>query len=327
MAVLMYFKHFGLKQNPFLLNTAPECVYYSASHCEAVAQLLYAVRECNGIALLVGEAGTGKTTLLHTVLNLVRPAGAVASTILNPMMETAQELLSAVLAGFKINLGKRPAMELLGALHAFLEDQARLGRRAVLVVDEAQQLTSHTLENLRLISNLESNGQRLIQLILSAQPEIRQELSSDRHAALRQRIVARCQLKTLQPSEVWNYLALRVAHAGSDGRMIFQPEAVETLAEASGCIPRVINVLAANSLIAAYSAGQESVSSALINSVASHFELPPPTVSARRPAHTGTEDERTPEVWKKLVSKYADYQLPEALQEFARSLQFDQQAV
>jgi type II secretory pathway predicted ATPase ExeA len=90
----MYLKHFGLKRNPFLLSTSSGCVYYSQSQCEAIAQLLYAVRECKGIVLLTGVAGTGKTTLLHTVLNLVRPSGAVVSTILNPMMETSQELLS-----------------------------------------------------------------------------------------------------------------------------------------------------------------------------------------------------------------------------------------
>lgn len=327
MAVLMYLKHFGLQKNPFLMTTAPGCVYYSASHCEAVAQLLYAVRECKGIALLVGEAGTGKTTLLHTVLDLIRPAGVVASTILNPMMETAQELLITVLGGFKINVGQRPPMELLGMLYAFLEDQARMGHRAVLVVDEAQQLTSRTLENLRLVSNLEKNGQRLIQLILSAQPEIRRELSSDHHAALRQRIVVRCQLETLQPSEVWNYLALRFANAGSDGRMIFQSEAVDALAEASSCIPRVINVLADNSLLAAYSAGQDTVNAALVGSVVRHFDLAPTTVTARKRAYACTEDERSPESWKKLVSDYKGYQLPEALRDFAMSLQCIQQAV
>ena len=324
MAVLMYFEHFGLKKNPFLLNTTPDCVYFSASHCEAIAQLLYAVRDCKGITLLMGEAGTGKTTLLRTVLNLVLPGGVVASTILNPMMETSEDLLYSVLAGFDVKVGHRPPMELLATLTEFLEEQARQGRRAVLVVDEAQQLSSRTMENLRMISDLESNGQRAIQLILSAQPEIRQELSNGHHAALRQRIVARCYLETLKPAEVWNYLALRVARAGSDGRMIFHSEAIERLAAFSSCIPRLINVLADNCMIAAFARKQESVDSALVSSVAKHFELGMETGS--RPAQTRAEDERSPESWKKLVGEYANYELPKALQDFANSLQFGQRA-
>lgn len=324
MEVLMYFKHFGLERNPFLLTSAPDSVYYSASHCEAIAQMLYAVRECSGIVLLMGEPGTGKTTLLHTMLNLVRPAGVVACTILNPMMETAQELLSSVLSGFKVNVGQRPAMELLGSLSAFLEHQAGQGHRAILVVDEAQQLSSRTLENLRLISNLESNGRRMIQLILSAQPEIRQELSGTQHAALRQRIVARCQVMPLQPSEIWNYLALRIARAGGDERMLFQPEAVDLLAELSSCIPRLINVLAHNCLIAAYATGQEAVNAALLGNVASHFDLPAPALSGRSPAPTCDREDRSPESWKKLVREYADYGLPKGLQDFAGSLEFSQ---
>jgi len=319
----MYFKHFGLQKNPFLLNTSSGGVYYSAAHCEIIAQMLYAVRECKGIVLLTGEAGTGKTTLLHTVLNLVRPTGAVASTILNPMMETAQELLTSVLGGFKVPVGQRPAMELAGVLFEFLADQARHGRRAILVVDEAQQLSSRMLENLRLISNVENNGERMIQLILSAQPEIRQVIASGQHAALRQRIIARCSLKSLQPSELWNYLALRIAWAGSDGRMIFLPEAVDRLAAASSCTPRLINVLADNCLIAAYAKGVETVDAALVSRVASDFELDGQSESYS--AHLRAEGERTPESWKKLVGEYANYELPEALRNFASSLQFGQQ--
>jgi general secretion pathway protein A len=320
----MYFKHFGLDKNPFLLNTAPDCMYYSASHCEAIAQLLYAARDCKGIALLIGEAGTGKTTLLRAVLNLVIPAGAVASTILNPMMETSEELVHSVLAGFKVDVGHRPAMDLLGVLSGFLEEQARHGRRAILVIDEAQQLSRATLDNLRLISNLESNGQRMIQVILSAQPEIRQELSANHHAALRQRIVARCYLETLQPSEVWNYLALRVANAGSDGRMIFQPEAVDKLAAMSSCIPRIINVLADNCLIAAFGRKQGMVDSALVGGVASHFELNANGIQEGKSVNPRVEGERSPETWKRLVNEYASYKMPEALHKFACSLNFVQ---
>jgi general secretion pathway protein A len=322
----MYLKHFGLEKNPFLLNTSPDCIYYSAPHCEAIAHLLYAVREYKGIVLLMGAAGTGKTTLLRAVLNLLRPVGVVSSILLNPMLETTQELLYRVLAGFNVNVGRLPAMELLDALCEFLEEQARQGRRAILVIDEAQHLNSRILEDLRLISDLEKNGQRMIQLILSAQPELRQTLSSDHHAALRQRIVARCNLNTLQPSEVWNYLALRVARSGSDGRMMFLPEAVDSLVCASSCTPRLINVLADNCLIAAYARGLAAVDAALVSEVAGHFELAAEAAPESTAAQVRAAAERTPESWKNLVGEYADYELPETLRNFANSLNFGQQA-
>ncbi len=322
----MYLKHFGLEKNPFLLNTSPDCIYYSAPHCEAIAHLLYAVRECKGIVLLMGAAGTGKTTLLLAVLNLLRPAGIVPSILLNPMLETTQELLYRVLAGFNVNVGRLPATDLLDALCEFLEEQARQGRRAILVVDEAQQLNSRILEDLRLISDLEKNGRRMIQLVLSAQPNFRQTLSSDHHAALRQRIVTRCNLNTLQPAEVWNYLALRVARAGGDGRMMFFPEAVDSLASASSCTPRLINVLADNCLIAAYAKGLAAVDAALVSDVACHFELAVEAALEIKPAQARAEAEHTPESWKNLVAEYADYELPETLRNFANSLNFSQQA-
>jgi type II secretory pathway predicted ATPase ExeA len=209
---------------------------------------------------------------------------------------------------------------LLSVLYGFLEEQNRLGNRAVLVIDEAQQLNSRTLENLRLISNLESNGRRLLQLILSAQPDMKQTLSGDRHIALRQRIVSRCYLRTLQAPEAWDYLALRLADAGSDGRMIFDPEAVETLASVCSYTPRLMNVVADNSLIAAYSRGLDRVDSTLVRSVASHFELAQVAVTVTNKS-ANTRDNWSAESWKKLVEKYSDYELPRPLRDFASSLQ------
>lgn len=320
----MYCKYFGLAKNPFSLSTSTECIYFSPSHREAAAQILCAVRECKGIVLLTGDPGTGKTTLVHKVLELVRPAGAVTSTILKPMMESAHELLSSVLTGFRVNIrGDWPTMELLGALYGFLEDQLDLGRRAVLTIDEAQHLSHQMLEHLRLISDLEKNGQRMIQLVLSAQPEIGQELSQTSCAALRQRIVARCQVMPLQPSEVWNYLAMRVGQADSDGRMLFQPDAVDIMSSASLGIPRVINVLADNCLIAAYAKGKLSVDKEIAVAVARHFDLN--ANGANTQQHASIPNDRSPEAWKRLVSERSKFGLPTELQEFANSLDFRRQ--
>jgi general secretion pathway protein A len=316
----MYLRHFGLEKNPFLLNTTANCVYFSASHCEASAQLLYAMREPNGIVLIDGEAGTGKTTMLHSVLGLVRPAGVVASLILTPLAATPQELVYAVLAGFDINIGRKPPMELLRALFGFLVERSHMDHRVLLVVDEAQMLTHPLLECLRLISDLEYRGCKVIQVVLSGHPELRETIADSKHTALRQRIVARCHLRRLQPDEVWNYLALRIARAGGDGRMLFEPEAVDVIAGASSCIPRLVNVLADNCLIAAYSKRENGVNAALARIVASHFDL----VVGEAPAGTAlrgqSNGERSAESWKSLVEEYRTYQLPETLRLFAETL-------
>jgi MSHA biogenesis protein MshM len=164
----------------------------------------------------------------------------------------------------------------------------------------------------------------MIQLVLSAQPEIRKVIASSNHTALRQRIVARCSLEALKPSEVWNYLALRIAWAGGDGRMIFHPEAVERMAVASSCTPRLINVLADNCLIAAYARGSSSVDAELVDRVANDFELTEDAVPAGNPVRMPAD--RTAESWKRLVDEYACYGVPESLQNFANSLSFGQQA-
>ncbi|MDR3764891.1 MAG: AAA family ATPase [Acidobacteriota bacterium] len=314
----MYLQQFGLQRNPFSLNAEPRCMYYSASHREAAAQLLFAVREYKGIALLAGDPGTGKTMLLHSVLQLIRTAPVVPCVILNPIVETAQDLLLQILGGFQLHPASRAVGDMINMLYAYLEDQRRMRRRALLVVDEAQQLNPIMLERLRLLSNLESSGQRLLQLVLCGQSEIRKTLAEPQLAGLRQRIVARCETRRLNAEEVWNYMAMRVARAGSDGRMLFQPEAISTLAAVSGGIPRVINVLADNSLIAAYSAGQTVVSAEQVQRMARHFDLADGDTPAD--AVLSITGFATPDAWKKLVEDYAGSEIPLALQEFGRSV-------
>lgn len=316
----MYLQYFGLQLNPFSLNAEPRCMYYSASHREAAAQLLFAVREYKGIALLSGDPGTGKTMLLNSVLQMIRPAPVVPCIVLNPIVETAQDLLLQILGGFQLHPSNRAVGDMINMLYAFLEDQRKLRRRALLVVDEAQQLSPIMLERLRLLSNLESGGQRLLQLVLSGQSEIRKTLADPQLAGLRQRIVARCETRRLSEEEVWHYLALRVARAGSDGRMLFHPEAVAALAADSGGIPRVINVLADNSLIAAYSAEQAMVGADQVHRMARHFDLTPVEVSMAAAGKATASPVRTAEDWKKLVEDYATPEVPLALQEFGRSV-------
>lgn len=313
----MHFEYFGLKKNPFLLDTVAQCVFFGRSQCDAVANLLYGMRESRGIVLLLGEAGTGKTTLLRAALALLGPTVVTPCVLFNPMMETAQDLLYSVLAGFKINVGHRPAMELMGALHAFLEDQMARGLRPLLVVDEAQHLDVGMLEKFRLISNLESDGRRLLQLVLSAQPELGERLSTPQLQALRQRIVVRCRLQRLQPAEVWPYLALRIARAGGDGRLIFQPEATGLLAGYSQCVPRLLNVLADHCLIAAFARGENEVCAEVVRMVARSLELTADESRVTSPAGAHLPSAAT---WQPLVEEYRNYKMRETLLRFAESM-------
>jgi general secretion pathway protein A len=320
----MYLKYFGLKTNPFLLTSELNCIYYSNSHCEAMAHLLYGVRERKGLVLLLGEAGTGKTTMVRATLDLLRSTRVVCSVIFNPIVESAQELLKSVLGGFGITDTPRSPMEMVDFLQSFLELQANRGLIPVLVVDEAQQLSRPPLELIRLLSNLEHNGQKLLQIIFSAQPEMGELLADPRFAALRQRITVRCRLGALSSYEVWRYLAMRVARAGGDGRLIFTPEAAVAVSGFSNGIPRLINNIAGNCLLAAYAKSQPVVDVELVREVANHLELPLIPSSAHLGSTLGKDMLRASGFWNEIVTDLRDSKAPAALLNFVDRIRLPQ---
>src|SRR3954470_1548717 len=193
----MYLEAFGLKENPFSLVTDPRFLYYSESHCDAMAHLLYGVRERKGIMLMLGEAGTGKTTLVKATLNMLRSTRVVSSVILNPILSATEDFFELILRGFGLDGFKRNNVEMSDMLQRFLLQQSRRRRIPVIVVDEAQELAKPFLEQLRLLSNYEDGGQKLLQVILSGQPEMAEKIESHEFRALRQRIVVRCRLNPL----------------------------------------------------------------------------------------------------------------------------------
>jgi general secretion pathway protein A len=315
----VYLSFFGLKENPFSLVTDPRFLYYSESHCEAMAHLLYGVRERKGIILLLGEAGTGKTTILRATLDALRSTQVVASVIFNPLIRREEELLEAVLLGFGVDGFRRSNTEMFDVLRRLLEQHARRNRIPVVIVDEAQQLRRQVLEQLRLLSNLEFQGNKLLQILLVGQPEIAERLDSHEMRALRQRIAVRCRLIHLNRQETWNYMAARIARAGGADTPIFTPAAGDVIFEYSGGIPRSINMIADNCLLAAYARGQNPVEAPVVEQVVRHLELTPvesPASGMEVPADVI----RASTSWKEVVHDIRAGGVPEALRKFVEKL-------
>jgi general secretion pathway protein A len=173
----MYLDYYGLRESAFNVVTDPRFLYYSESHCEAMSHVLYGVRERKGIIVVAGEAGTGKTTLIRATLNMLQRTRVLTSVILNPMLGSAEDLLDAVLRGFSVSGYKTNPLEMMGILEQFAIQQSRHHRIPVILLDEAQALKDPVLECVRLLSNLEDQGAKLLQIVLSAQPEINERLS------------------------------------------------------------------------------------------------------------------------------------------------------
>lgn len=316
----MYCAHFGLKRNPFLLTASADALYYASSHAEAMAQVLYGVSRKNGITLVLGEPGTGKTTLVRSLLDLLLPTNVVPVVILAPIMETPRDVLQQLLIGFNVRADQRPAMELFGTLRIILDSLASQKRVPFLVVDEAQCLTAELLDCLRLITTVQSRGQQSLQLLLVAQPDLGKVIANERMTALRQRIFTRCRLGPLKLEEVWKYLAFRIARAGGDDRAIFRPDAVDALATYSAGIPRVINLLADHSLLAAYSENARCVDGDMVSHVSRNLELVTNESTGMSELPRGRAGEFSDESWRQAINEFRVPMLPEPLRRFANSL-------
>lgn len=322
----MYFEHFGLNKNPFTLSTAPGSLYYAQSHQEALAHLLYGVRQPNGITLLLGAPGTGKTTLIRSLIELLRPTQVLPSVVFAPMMESARDVLFHALAGFNVKNGATSVAELFLFFQGFVEEMANNGKQALLIVDEAQRLSVEVLDCLRLISSMEEHGRQSVRLLLVAQPELAKTVSTEALTALRQRVSMRCHLGRLQPDEVWKYVALRIAAADGDGRMLFCPEALDALAVYSGGIPRLINVLADHSLIAAFGHGDEQVGADLVSVVARQLDLAADDSMQQRVLQREGTARLTAADWRAAIIEYRSRQLPDFLKRFASSIATEQRS-
>jgi general secretion pathway protein A len=264
----MYLSFFGLLEKPFAITPDPRYLYLSARHAEALAHLLYGINEAGGFVQLTGEVGTGKTTIIRSLLAQT-PKNAEIALILNPRMTPSEFLLTIC---EELGIGVPDAAtdsrkDLVDILNHYLLRAHSDGRRIVLVVDEAQNLAPEVLEQVRLLTNLETNTQKLLQIILIGQPELRDLLARNELRQLAQRVTGRYHLHPLSSAETAAYARhrLRVAGATSD---IFSNLALAELYNLSGGVPRVINVVADRALLGAYTQDRHRVTSGLIRHAA-----------------------------------------------------------
>lgn len=263
----MYTRFFGLNEKPFAITPDPRYLFMSERHGEGLAHLIYGVTESGGFIQLTGEVGTGKTTLVRTLLGQL-PAEVDVALILNPQL-SALEFLLAICEELKVALpdDKTSAKALVDALNGHLLDAHASGRRTILLVDEAQNLSEDVLEQVRLLTNLETARQKLLQIILIGQPELRDLLAQNNLRQLAQRVTGRYHLEPLNRDEALAYIdhRMKVAGALTD---VFEPAAKRRIFRLSGGIPRIMNVLCDRALLGAYSAETRTVTPAIVRRAA-----------------------------------------------------------
>ncbi len=247
----MYNAYFGLSDNPFNLSPDPEFLYRSPQHEEALANLIYGVRSRKGFIVLGGEVGTGKTTMLECLRDYLDSQRIEFAFIFNSRL-TPEQFFEMMAYDFDLNCDRKSKTSVLFALNSLLIEQAERGRTCVLIVDEAHNLEWDVLEEIRLLGNLENRQGKLLQIILSGQPELDRKLDAPNLRQLKQRIVLRCSLNPLTPEESTSYIESRLERAGMPHQKVFPPEVLEEVYKRSRGIPRLINLLCDNLLVTAF---------------------------------------------------------------------------
>lgn len=247
----MYEEFYGLKEKPFNLTPDPRFFFLSENHRGAFEHLLYGIKEREGFILITGEVGAGKTTLCRALLNKIESQSADSALILNPMF-SGQELLQCILSDFGIQSKATTKKELLDDLNQFLLNQQAANRSSILIIDEAQNLPLPVLEEVRILSNLETEKEKLLQIILMGQVELKEKLSLPRLRQLNQRISIRYHLQPLGREEVPRYIQHRLTVAGSSGDIHFTSGALREIYHYSQGIPRLINLSSDRALLAGY---------------------------------------------------------------------------
>jgi general secretion pathway protein A len=265
----MYTSFFGLQEKPFAITPDPRYLYLSGRHAEALAHLMYGINEAGGFIQLTGEVGTGKTTVIRSLLEQL-PGHAEVALILNPRVTPAEFLLT-ICEELHVNVpesGRGSTKTLMDLLGRHLLDTHARGRRVVLIVDEAQNLSTETLEQVRLLTNLETATTKLLQIILIGQPELRTLLDQPDLRQLAQRITGRYHLDPLSAEESSGYVKHRMRIAGATAE-VFTPSALREIHRLSGGIPRVINVVCDRALLGAFTQEDHRAGAALVRQAAS----------------------------------------------------------
>lgn len=247
----MYLSFYGFKEKPFNITPDPKFLYLSPTHQEALRHLKFGVTEKKGFIVLVGEVGCGKTTLCRRFLDELDPDHFDTALILNPRV-TETQMLKAILTELGETKIARSQVDLVAQMNTVLMERISAGRDIVLIIDEAQNLSFEVLEQIRLLSNLETDEQKLLQIVLMGQPELKTLLARDELRQLRQRILVHYELHPLSLSDMQHYIHHRLSLAGGQGRPAFTSWALRALHRGSKGIPRVVNNLCDKALLSAF---------------------------------------------------------------------------
>ena len=269
----MYEAFFGLRERPFDLTPNPRFLLMTARHREALTTLEYGLTARTGIALLSGEAGTGKTTIVHAALQSQQVRQSRAVYLNNPAL-TREEFVEFLAIGFGLSEAAATSKtRCLSEMTEVLASRHAAGTMSALVIDEAQGLPDELLEEVRLLANIESASEKLLSIVLAGQPEIADRLNQPSLRQLKQRIGLRCSLTALTPPETAAYIAARLRIAGGDESQVFTDEAVATIHDRSRGIPRTISVIADNALVTAFAMDQRPVDRNVVVEVCRDFDF------------------------------------------------------
>jgi general secretion pathway protein A len=278
----VYEAHYGFAEKPFSLTPDPKYLYPSVRHTEAVAHLEYARRERGGFVVITGEVGTGKTMLTRYFLSRLDAKTATA-LVLYPAL-TAAELLRSILEDLHVPVAGTSLKDHVDALHRFLLQARTDGRQVVLLIDEAQDLSPDVLEQVRLISNLETDTEKLIQIVLVGQSELQEMLARRDLRQLAQRVTARYHLAPLSRQETEDYIRHRLSVAGGEGKVSFTAPALAAVHQLSGGVPRLVNLICDRALLAGYVAGTRTIEADMVRVAASEVAGVPARRLHARPA-------------------------------------------
>ncbi len=270
----MYQHFYGLRELPFELTPNPRYLFFTAQHREALTTLEYGLFSAKGVTALIGEAGTGKTTLIHAALESERCRNVTCVYINNPAL-TRQEFVETL--SLRFGLSSRAGASkaaLIDELEPLLRERRSRGLITALVVDEAQSLTNEVLEEIRLLANSETTTQKLLPFVLSGQPELKDRLNEPNLRQLKQRVTLRCEIRPFSQQETAAYIEQRIRTAGGEAGRLFTREAVMLIHERAGGIPRTISVMCDNALLTGFGLGRTTIDSAVILEVARDFDLP-----------------------------------------------------
>jgi general secretion pathway protein A len=268
----MYKKFFGLRENPFNVNPDPRYLYLTRHIQEALACLIYGIQARKGFVLLTGEVGTGKTTVLNKLLGWCRQERIATAFMFNPRLSEA-EFFDFMLADFGIPCDSTLKSRTLLKLNQWLLEQHQRGSRAILIVDEAQNLSFDMLEEIRLLTNLETSTEKLLQIVLAGQPELEEKVNDPRLRQLRQRITLWAKTRPLTLLETSGYIKERLRIGGCVGQEIFSLAAVEAVHRHARGIPRMVNLICEHALISAFVEHSKTVSAKIVEEVARDFDL------------------------------------------------------